>query len=101
MNGADDWSKVVDLLINITYGKAFRHQPTLGNHVAARGATAFAFLSAASSGVRALVPSGSPRLPFDGMDSIVDDDPGAISILRIAIAESDDRKEEVVPDGTY
>ncbi|MDI4642099.1 hypothetical protein K9U39_14305 [Rhodoblastus acidophilus] len=89
-NGADDWSAVVDLLMKVTYGKVFRHKPTLGNHAVARGATGIAFLQAAPQGVYALVESGGPPPPIEGVELIDDDDPGGMSVLRIVVAETGD-----------
>ena len=38
--GKDDWSKVVDLLLKVTYAKAFRHRQTLSAAAPQRGNTA-------------------------------------------------------------
>lgn len=86
--GTDDWSQVVDLLLKVTYEKAFRHGPTLGGSAPPRGTTAFVFRAAAL-----LQKSGTSRRsardwrpPFDGFEVFEDGEPGGISILRLEIS---------------
>ena len=89
--GSDDWSEVVDLLLRVTYNKAFRHAPTLGAPSTRRGTTAIAYLTGPDErrmGRRRLVgPAWRP--PFEGFEEVDDESPGGISVLRV----------EVLPDG--
>jgi hypothetical protein len=79
--GSDDWSELVDLLLEVTYKKAFRHSATLGASSAPRGTTAISFLAgplAQHLSSRRL--AGPPwRPPFDGFEEVEDESPGAIS----------------------
>ncbi len=86
--GSDDWSQVVDLLLRVTYCKAFRHAPTLGASSSRRGTTAIAYLTGSHerhSGSRRL---GGPawRPPFEGFEEVGDETPGGISVLRIEVS---------------
>jgi hypothetical protein len=85
--GKDDWSKVVDLLLSVTYRKAFRHKPTLGARGPGRGVTALAcFLSAGAAGSRSHSRAGAGWWPpFDGFQESDDPSPGGISLLHIQI----------------
>lgn len=86
--GSDDWSDLVDLLLRITYQKAFRHAPTLGAPAAPRGTTAIAFqtspLAKSLSGRRIAEPTWRP--PFDDFEEVEDEGPGAISVLRVEVS---------------
>jgi hypothetical protein len=89
--GRDDWSKVIDLLLRVTYGKAFRHRPTLGPTSYPRGITAIACLlatvnSAAAPNRRS---GGAWRPPFDGFDFVDSPDPGGISMIHARIGLSE------------
>ena len=79
--GSDDWSELVDLLLEVTYKKAFRHSATLGASSAPRGTTAISFLAgplAQHLSSRRL--AGPPWRPhFDGFEEVEDESPGAIS----------------------
>jgi hypothetical protein len=85
--GKDDWSKVVDLLLQVTCAKAFRHTSTLGAAAPQRGNTAMAYFlttpSVASLGGRA---DGSWWPPFEGFEVMEDDAPGGISLLHLTLA---------------
>lgn len=90
--GKDDWSKAVDLLLRITYAKAFRHKTTLGSTTPPRGVTALAcFLS--GGGNTATVSrrrvGGDWQPPFDGFEYVDNPDPGGISLLHVQIGRSD------------
>ena len=87
--GTDDWSKLVELLLRVTYAKTFRHQTTLGSRNPARGNNAIAFmLTRASQKLPGLGGHGPDwRPPFDGFEVIEDDNPGGISILHITFGE--------------
>ena len=89
--GRDDWSKVVDLLLTVTYAKVFRHKPTLGVSSPKRGVTSLAYFltsGIAASGARSSA-GGHWRPPFDGFEDIEDPSPGGISLLHIKIAPSE------------
>jgi len=85
--GADDWSKVVDLLLDITYKKAFRHAATLGPLSPPRGTTALAYLTTVPERQVQGWPSAGLgwRPPFDGFEVIEDESPGGISVLRLEV----------------
>lgn len=85
--GADDWSKVVDLLLSVTYRKTFKHTPTLGSYSPSRGVTSTAFLMATSgnNATQKRKTASQWRPPLDGFEVIEDENPNGISILRIEI----------------
>jgi hypothetical protein len=87
--GSDDWSLVVDLLLKETYKKAFSHAPTLGSLSSPRGVTAMAYLSApvGRQGSKGQRTSYGWRPPFDGFETIEDDNPGGISVLRVVVSQ--------------
>lgn len=89
--GQDDWSKVVDLLLRVTYAKVFRHKPTLGESNPTRGVTGLAyFLTSGIAVSRASSSAGRQwRPPFDGFEDIEDPSPGGISLLHVKIARSE------------
>lgn len=85
--GQDDWSRVVDLLLSVTYKKVFRHSPTLGPASPLRGNTALAcFLvagdTAPASGRRR---GGDWQPPFDGFEYVDSPTPGGISLVHVQI----------------
>ncbi len=90
--GTDDWSRVVDLLLNVTFRKAFRHAPTTGALHSPRGVTAMAYLKGPIGGQgRSRKPSGVDwRPPFDGFQTVEDDNPGGMSVLRIEVSRDMD-----------
>jgi hypothetical protein len=93
--GQDDWSKVVDLLLTVTYSKVFRHKPTLGTSTPKRGVTGLAYfltsgLTSGMGGSAARSSAGRQwRPPFDGFEEIDDPSPGGISLLHVKIARSE------------
>ena len=88
--GHDDWSKVVDLLLRVTYGKTFRHRPTLGATSPLRGVTAtVCFLATANTATTQIRRSGGAwQPPFDGFEFIDSPDPGGISLIHARIGRS-------------
>lgn len=87
--GSDDWSQVVDLLLDVTYKKAFRHAPTLGASATPRGVTAIAYLTRPhEQQLRGRRLAGHDwRPPFDGFEAVEDESPGGISVLRIEVSQ--------------
>lgn len=90
--GTDDWSRVVDLLLNVTFQKAFKYAPSLGSLQSPRGVTAMAYLPASTTGQgRSYRPLGLDwQPPFDGFETIEDDDPGGINVLRVEVSQDVD-----------
>jgi hypothetical protein len=90
--GQDDWSKVVDVLLSVTYGKVFRHKAALGKSTPRRGVTALAYLLTTSAMTpKSRSKTGSDwRPPFDGFEVIEDPLPGGISLVHIRIGQSGD-----------
>jgi hypothetical protein len=89
--GKDDWSKVVDLLLQVTYARAFRRTSTLGAAAPQRGNTAMAYLrTGPSAGSLRGRADGSWWPPFEGFEVIEDDAPGGISVLHLTLAELED-----------
>jgi hypothetical protein len=90
-DGKDDWSKVVDLLLRVTYRKAFRHKPTLGPASPLRGATrSVCFLASGNTGTASRRRIGRDwQPPFDGFEYIDDPDPGGISLVHVRIGRSE------------
>lgn len=86
--GSDDWSRVVDMLLQETYKKAFSHAPTLGSLPSPRGITAMAYLmSPHRKDGRSVQRTGHDlRPPFDGFETIEDDSPGGMSVLRVVVS---------------
>jgi hypothetical protein len=90
-NGSDDWSKVVDLLLRVTYQKTFKHVQTLGRATSDRGNTAQAYFL-----VTPRVHSSQQHVdrgwwpPFEGFDVVEDDSPGGISVLHMTLAKQQD-----------
>jgi hypothetical protein len=82
----DDWSKVVELLLTVTYAKTFGHPPTLGELRPSRGFSAFLVANGLSRNLFAA--RSSTRIP--PIDSLFDmtDEPSekTISVLHVEIA---------------
>lgn len=87
--GSDDWSQVVDILLDVTYKKAFRHAPTLGVSAAPRGVTAIAYLTGPHEQQlrRRRLAGHDWRPPFDGFEAVEDESPGGISVLRVEVSQ--------------
>jgi hypothetical protein len=86
--GEDDWSKVIDILLRVTYAKTFRHAPTLGAAAPHRGDTTVAYFisgPAQSAARRRAEPGWRP--PFDGIEFIEGDAPGGISVVHIMLTQ--------------
>jgi hypothetical protein len=91
--GKDDWSKVVDLLLTVTYARAFRHAPTLGASAPHRGSTAMAYFLTTPTEVSWCRRAGGDWWPpFDGFEVIEDDSPGGISVLHLRLAELEEKE---------
>ncbi|MFD0860562.1 hypothetical protein [Roseovarius aquimarinus] len=88
--GSDDWSQVVDLLLQETYKKAFNHAPTLDSISSPRGVTAMAYLSdpVGRQGSRGQRTGYGWQPPFDGFETIEDVNPGGISVLRVVVTQN-------------
>jgi hypothetical protein len=88
--GHDDWSKVIDLLLRVTYGKAFRHRPTLGPASPLRDITAAAcFLTTVNAAAPSRRSGGAWQPPFDGFEFVESPDPGGISLIHVRIGRSE------------
>jgi len=96
--GSDDWSLVVDLLLNVTYKKAFKDAATLGAAPASRGTTAIAYLAGVHGpkGSRRHLAGHDWRPPFDDFDFVEDDDPGGISVLRIEVSHDESPSPPII-----
>jgi hypothetical protein len=86
-----DWSKTVERLLTVTYGRNFHHKPTLGSASAPRGVSAVACLSfhTKMDPMRELWGGSGGQPPFDGVEiREVVDRPNGISIVYIAIDDN-------------
>lgn len=90
--GTDDWSRVVDLLLRVTYNKAFTHSSTLGSLASPRGTTAMAYLTTPEMkrGRIGRKVDHDWRPPFDGFETIEDDSSGGISVLRLEVSRGEE-----------
>jgi len=82
-----DWSKVVERLLEVTYGRAFHHKPTLGPTGAPRGVHAVACLSfRPGAGLMSAIWGGSMKGPPYDFETREDDgQPSGISVVHICI----------------
>jgi hypothetical protein len=83
-----DWSKTVDRLLAVTYGRAFHHKPTLGPTGAPRGVHAIACLSfKATPGPINALWSGSVQGPPYRFETREDGgQPSGISVVHIGVS---------------
>jgi len=90
VGGNDDWSKVVGLLLRITYGQMFHYRRSYGNTSMPRGVTAVAL--AHGPWVSHLRPTFDTQtsLPptFDILDTPDGDAPRGISVLHIEVRKT-------------
>jgi hypothetical protein len=92
--GRDDWSRVVDLLLDVTYKQVFRYAPDFGANAQPRGMSRIAFLSGRSQFDRrskSLV-GGGWRPPYDDFQIVEDDPPRGLSVLHVSLEMDDDYK---------
>jgi hypothetical protein len=89
--GSDDWSRVVDLLLDVTYKQVFRYAPGFGANAQPRGISRIAFLSSRSQFDQRSKRSvgGGWHPPYDDFQ-IVDDPPRGVSVLSISLEMDDD-----------
>jgi hypothetical protein len=87
-----DWSKVVERLMSITYGRVFHHKPALKATNAQRGVTAVACLALKTGHEPPLAAwlRGGDSPPFGGVEiAEVDGTPIGISIFHVQISDRD------------
>ncbi|MFC7738748.1 hypothetical protein ACFQX4_23755 [Roseomonas sp. GCM10028921] len=86
-----DWSRLVDLLLKVTFNRTFRHTPTLGPRTEPRGVLAFALPDSGQplgGVIGRLLSDGEP--PFAGVEIIEDGRSEGISIMRIELKRRPD-----------
>jgi hypothetical protein len=84
----DEWSKLVDLLLKVTYAKSFRHRTTLDDLRPPRGHSAFIVVKNRTHDVSKASSGGAP--PIDVAYEFGDDPDSAISLFHIEITLASD-----------
>ena len=90
LGSKDEWSSVVDLLMQITYNKVLKDTASLGATSPPRGVTSAAYFLAKVSQAGGRQVPGGWQPPFDGFQTIEDPAGGGVSLLHLKLASTEE-----------